>query len=66
MLRTRTDIAIRKINIGSWDSPVAERWLGSVPELPHLIVFDRSGKRVAAISGAQLAELDQAITKASR
>jgi thiol-disulfide isomerase/thioredoxin len=66
LLRSRTDIAVRKINVGSWDSPVAERWLGSVPELPHVIVFDKSGKRVAAISGAQLAELDRAIEQAGR
>lgn len=66
VLETRADLAIRKINVGSWDSPVAERWLGDVPELPHLIVFDRRGKRVAAISGAQLAELDRAIAEGSR
>ena len=66
VLRTRTDLAIRKLNVGSWDSPVAERWLGNVPELPHLIIFDKQGKRVATISGAQLAELDRAIAEACR
>jgi thiol-disulfide isomerase/thioredoxin len=66
ILRDRTDVAVRKINVGSWDSPVAERWLGDVPELPHVIVFDKRGKRVAAISGAQLQALDRAIDEAAR
>lgn len=66
VIEARPDLAIRKIDVGSWDSPVAERWLGDVPELPHLIVFDKHGKRVAAISGAKLAELDRAIAEGSR
>ncbi len=66
LLEKRADLALRKINVGSWDTPVAQRWLASVPELPHLIVFDRHGQPVAAISGAKLAELDEAIAKGSR
>lgn len=66
ILAKRTDIAVRKINIGSWDTPVAERWLSEVPELPYLVVYDKRGKRVATIAGAQLKELDQAIAEADR
>jgi thiol-disulfide isomerase/thioredoxin len=66
ILHERSDVAVRKINVGSWDSPVAERWLGEVPELPHVIVFDKNRKRVAAISGAQLDALDRAIAEATR
>ncbi len=66
VVKTRPDLAIRKINVGSWDSPVAERFLGDVPELPHLIVYDRRGRRIAAISGKKLSELDRAIADASR
>ena len=65
ILAKRSDIAVRKINIGSWDTPAAERWLSEVPELPYLIVYDKRGKRVAAISGAKLEEIDRAIAEAS-
>jgi thiol-disulfide isomerase/thioredoxin len=66
ILAKRTDIAVRKINIGSWDTPVAERWLKQVPELPYLVIYDKQGKHVAAIAGAKLEELDLALAKASR
>jgi hypothetical protein len=57
---------VRKINVGSWDTPVAERWLKEVPELPYLVIYDKRGQRVAAIAGAKLDELDRALAEASR
>jgi thiol-disulfide isomerase/thioredoxin len=66
VLAQRSDLAVRKIDIGSWDTPVAERWLQEVPELPYLVVYDKQGKRVAAIAGAKLDELDRALAEASR
>jgi thiol-disulfide isomerase/thioredoxin len=65
-LEQRQDIAIRKVNVGNWESETAERWLSDVPELPHLIVYDKRGKKVRAISGAQLSDIDAAIAEASR
>ena len=65
-LAQRSDIAVRKVNVGNWESATSQRWLSDVPELPHLIVYDKRGKKVRAISGAQLAELDAAIAEASR
>jgi hypothetical protein len=65
-LSKRADIAVRKIDIGSWDTPVAERWLKDVPELPYLVIYDKQGKRVAAIAGAKLDEIDRALEKAAR
>jgi thiol-disulfide isomerase/thioredoxin len=59
-------VAIRKIDVGSWDTPIAERWLGKVPELPYLVVYDRQGRRRGAISGAKLEELDELIREAKR
>lgn len=66
ILAKRSDIAVRKINIGSWDTPVAERWLKEVPELPYLVIYDKQGKRVATIAGAQLEQLDRILAEASR
>lgn len=65
-LAKRPDIALRKIDVGSWDTPVAQRWLGEVPELPYLVIFDKKGRKVAAIAGAQLQEIDRALAEASR
>jgi thiol-disulfide isomerase/thioredoxin len=61
ILAQRSDIAIRKINVGSWDSPVAERWLNEVPELPYLVIFDKEGRRTTAIAGAKLGQVDRAL-----
>jgi thiol-disulfide isomerase/thioredoxin len=65
-LAKRPDIAVRKIDVGSWDTPVARRWLGEVAELPYLVIFDKKGRKVAAIAGAQLQEIDRALAEASR
>jgi thiol-disulfide isomerase/thioredoxin len=65
-LAKRTDIALRKIDVGSWDTPVARRWLSEVPELPYLVIFDKNGRKVATISGAQLKDIDRALAEASR
>jgi thiol-disulfide isomerase/thioredoxin len=65
-LAERRDIAIRKINVASWDTPIAERWLENVPELPYLVIYGKNGRKVAAIAGAKLPEIDRAIDEASR
>jgi thiol-disulfide isomerase/thioredoxin len=65
-LAKRSDLAIRRVNIGNWESATSQRWLSDVPELPHLIVYDKRGKKVGAISGARLQAIDAAIAEASR
>jgi thiol-disulfide isomerase/thioredoxin len=57
-LETRNDIAVRKLDVASWESPIAERWLRDVPELPYLVVFGPDGRRLGDIAGAKLEELD--------
>lgn len=59
-------LAIRKLDVGSWDSPLATRWLGDVAELPYLVVYDRHGKKTAEVVGARLEALDRAVTEALR
>ena len=58
------DIALRKVDIVDWGSQVAQQHMKSVPSLPYLIVYDRNGKQVAAISGLDLEKLDAAIAEA--
>jgi thiol-disulfide isomerase/thioredoxin len=60
----RKDLAYRRFNVIDWDTPLSERHLKNIPELPYLIVFDGKGAKVEAITGADLGKLDAAIAKA--
>ena len=55
------DLALRKLNVLSWETPLAKRHLATVPNLPLLVVFGKDGKQVTTISGFDLAALDAAI-----
>jgi thiol-disulfide isomerase/thioredoxin len=57
----QADLAVRKINVVSWDTPIAARWLRDVSDLPYLVVYGVDGRRVAEIAGAKLDEIDRAI-----
>lgn len=61
LLARRADLAYRKLNIVSWDSPLAKRWLAGVPSLPYLIVYGKDGREAARISGLHLDELDRVL-----
>jgi thiol-disulfide isomerase/thioredoxin len=63
LLRQRTDVAVRKLNVVSWESPLAKRHLAQVPNLPYVVVYGRDGKKVRDISGFDLAALDAAIAE---
>lgn len=63
VLVTRTDIAYRKLEIGDWDTPLAQRYLKGVPQLPYVLVYDAAGARVKEVVGADLAGLDAALGK---
>jgi thiol-disulfide isomerase/thioredoxin len=58
-------LAYRKLNVVDWDSPLAQRWLKTVPSLPFLVVYGRDGKRAATLHGADLGALDAALAKAA-
>lgn len=64
VLDANDDVALRKIDIADWDSPVVAQHMRGVSELPYVVVHGRSGKQVARISGLALDRLDQAIAKA--
>jgi len=65
MLGQRSDLAVRKLNMVSWETPLAERYLKDTPSLPYIVVYGKDGKRVRAISGLDLAALDRTISEAS-
>jgi thiol-disulfide isomerase/thioredoxin len=60
-----TTIAYRKINVVSWESPVAKRYIHEVPSLPFLVVYGRDGKKLTSLHGADLDALDKAIAEAA-
>ena len=64
--QAETDFAIRKLEVGTWNSPLAQRWLGAVPNLPYLLVYSRDCKRVAEVKVADMAAIDRALAAGIR
>ena len=60
-MQTRGDIALRKLNVVSWETPLAKSHLKKIAKLPYVVVYGRDGKEVRAITGFDLAALDAAI-----
>jgi thiol-disulfide isomerase/thioredoxin len=63
VMKQRSDVAVRRVNIGGWDTPLSKRYLTKVSSLPYVIVYDKSGRRVTEIIGLDLKKLDEAIGK---
>ena len=61
LLRDNSDIALRKIDISDWDSPISQAYLKTVPQLPYLIVYGKDGREVTRFGGLDLERLDRAI-----
>lgn len=66
LLTKRNDVAVRKLNVVSWETPLAARYLKTVTDLPYLVVYGKDGRRVRGISGLDLGALDRAIAEAGR
>lgn len=63
-LRKHDDIALRRIDIGDWDTEFAAKHLRGVANLPYVIVFGPDGKESARIVGLKLDQLRSAIETA--
>lgn len=63
MLGRRSDVAVRKLNVVSWETPLAARYLGDVTSLPYLVVYGKDGRRVREVAGLDLEALDRAIAE---
>ncbi len=57
-LAARPDVALRKLNIVDWDSPLAKRFLTNVTELPYVVVYGAAGQRLGEVSGLHTDKLD--------
>jgi thiol-disulfide isomerase/thioredoxin len=64
LLDVHDDLAVRKIDVGDWESEVAKTHLKNIPQLPYVQVYGPDGKKVDAISGLDLKRLKAAIEKA--
>ena len=56
----RADVAVRKLNVVDFDSPLGKELGSRLEALPYLIVFTPSGKRID-IAGADMEKLDKAL-----
>lgn len=65
-LQQGDELAYRKLNVVSWETPLAKRYLARVPNLPFVIVYGKDGAPVAEVSGFDLAALDRAIEQGAR
>jgi thiol-disulfide isomerase/thioredoxin len=63
VLATQPDVALRKLDVADWSTPLARHYLMDVGGLPYVIVYGADGRRVDAIEGLHLDELDRAIAK---
>ena len=63
ILKASSSVALRKINVVDWSSPVAEEYLQRVGGLPYVVVYGNDGRRVEAIEGLNLKRLRRAIEK---
>ena len=65
LMAGRPDVALRKIDIVDWESPVAKARLAGVKSLPYVIVFGPDGKQREAIVGKDLPRLFAVIGEAA-
>ena len=63
ILESSSRVALRKINVVNWSSPVAQEYLQKVSGLPYVVVYGSDGRRVEAIQGLNLKRLRRAIEK---
>ena len=51
-MHEHSGVALRKVNIVSWESEAAKQHLSGVNGIPYVIIFDASGKEVFRGAGA--------------
>jgi hypothetical protein len=62
-LSDRSDVAYRRLDIGDWDTPLAQHYLKGVASLPYVVVYGTTGGKVDDIAGLDLPKLDAAIAR---
>jgi thiol-disulfide isomerase/thioredoxin len=62
-MQSHDNVALRKINVDDWGSPVAKQHLSKVPGLPYVVVYSNTGRKVEAISGLEPERLERALLR---
>jgi thiol-disulfide isomerase/thioredoxin len=65
IMSERDDVALRKIDIVDWDTPVAQQHMVGIASLPYTIIYGKTGDEVRRIVGLDIAGLNAAIDAAS-
>jgi copper chaperone CopZ/thiol-disulfide isomerase/thioredoxin len=60
IVSARRDVAVRKLNVVDFDTPLAKELGSRLDALPYVIVFDPAGKRTDIV-GADFGKLDKAL-----
>jgi copper chaperone CopZ/thiol-disulfide isomerase/thioredoxin len=60
IVAARPDVAVRKLNVVEFESPLGKELGSRLAALPYVIVFTPSGKRID-IAGVDMAKLDKAL-----
>ena len=60
LIAGRQDLAVRKLNVVDFESPLAKELGSRIEALPYVIVFDPAGKRTDIV-GADFGKLDKAL-----
>jgi thiol-disulfide isomerase/thioredoxin len=66
LLAHRPDMAVRKLNIVSWDTPLARHHIGDGQALPYVVVFGKNRHRVGTLTGFDPEALARLIERAER
>jgi len=61
LMRKAKDVALRKIDVVDWDTPVAKAYLNKAPELPYVIIYGKDGREITRFPGLDLDRLRKAI-----
>jgi len=65
IMSERDDVALRKIDIIDWDTPVAQQHMSGIASLPYTIIYDPTGREVRRITGLDIPGLHAAIDEAT-
>jgi thiol:disulfide interchange protein len=59
--RREKRIAIRKVDVTRWDTPVVRQHLKGIKGLPYVEVFDRKGQRVTSLQIPQVWKIEDVV-----
>jgi hypothetical protein len=62
MARTDPEIALRKIDIVNWNTAVVKQF--NIHSIPHVNVYNRGGRLVGSVVGANAAEVKRYVAQA--